>query len=163
VVAAGSTAPSGAPQAVASLEHASDGEPAPIAQPVIPVERQKLPVATEAEKATARAELYVTPPPSVAASARRPVRAVASGPSGGAVKTAQILLAALDFDPGPADGQPRPKLRDAVRAFQGKDGMRSDGEVSDRLIERLSLALAARKTAPPRAAERRRVAGTGIV
>src|SRR5262249_31834716 len=51
---------------------------------------------------------------------------------------------------------------DAVKAFETKDGMRTDGEVSDRLLQRLSLALAIRKAivAPPAV---HRVAGTGFV
>jgi tol-pal system protein YbgF len=155
--------PAAAAKIVASLEHASDGEPAPPAQPVIPVERQKLPMATDEERAAARAELYVTPPPSVSAKSGHSARAAGTGPSGDAVKTAQILLAALDFDPGPVNGQAGSKLHDAVRAFQAKDGMRSDGEVNDRLLERLSFALVTHRSALPRAAEQNRVAGTGLI
>jgi tol-pal system protein YbgF len=147
---------------IAEREHlGSDGEPAPQAQPVTSVERRRLGDASDAEREAARAELYVTPPPIVAARLQK-VRPSAPGVSGDSVKTAQILLAALDYDVGTPNGQLGPKTRDAVRAFETKDGMRTDGEVSDRLLQRLSLALAIRKAivAPPTV---HRVAGTGFV
>ena len=155
-------APATPPGAVASLEHGADAEPAPPAQPVIPVERHRLGSATEEEKAKARAELYVTPPPGASGKAgKAPARA--AGTSGDTVKTTQILLAALDYDPGPVDGQMGTKLREAIRAFETKDGMRPDGEISDRLVQRLSFTLASRKAGIPAAAATRRIAGTGFV
>jgi tol-pal system protein YbgF len=151
------------PGAVASLEHGSDIEPPPPAVPTIPVERQRLKGATDAERAKARAELYVTPPPSASGKAAKSVRAVPSGPTGDTVKTAQILLAALDYDTGPVNGQMGTKLHEAIRAFETKDGMRPDGEISDRLLQRLSFTLATRKAGLAPVTRIPRIAGTGFL
>lgn len=140
---------------------ATDGttvsEPAPLAQPITPVDRKPLPD-VDAERAAARAELVVSPAPI----APRPSRNIASGAAADTIKTAQNLLTALDYDVGPIDGQAGPKLRDAVRAFQTKDGLHPDGEVSSQLLEHLSAALAAPGKGS-RAAPSRYSAGTGFV
>jgi tol-pal system protein YbgF len=157
--------PEAAPAKIASLEpRGSDGEPAPPAVPTIPVERKKL-SDIDAERAAARAELVVTPPPVAGKSGRRPV-VTASAASTDTIKTAQNLLIALNYDVGPADGQAGPKLHDAISAFETKSGMRSDGEVSDQLLQHLSAALAVphnKKPAPEAPQSRVVGAGTGFV
>ena len=50
---------------------------------------------------------------------------------------AQKQLAALGFDPGPADGVVGSKTRAAIRAFQQQMGMPVTGEASEDLLERL--------------------------
>ena len=52
----------------------------------------------------------------------------------------QAKLAALGYDPGPADGVIGPKTRAAIRAFQADAGLPMDGQMSDQLIEALSNA-----------------------
>lgn len=54
------------------------------------------------------------------------------------VQQAQALLSELGYDPGPADGVPGPKTRDAIRAFQETIGMPSDGRVNAELVKELS-------------------------
>jgi tol-pal system protein YbgF len=156
---------SGMPDKVAEVE------PAPPAQPLTPVERKAL-SGLDAERAAAKAALYVTPPPSAPphrASAKAESAPHAAGSSPEAIKAAQILLAALSYDAGPVNGQPGTKLSDAVRAFEKRNQMRPDGEVSDQLLQRLSAAVAAHKTAAPVApvvpiaAPVRAIAGTGFI
>ena len=55
-----------------------------------------------------------------------------------AVEDVQAKLAALAYDAGPADGVMGPKTRAAIRAFEADFGLPVDGEVSDRLIAKLS-------------------------
>ncbi len=151
------------PAKLASLEPRTfDGEPAPPAVPTIPVERKKL-SEIDAERAAARAELTVPAFPVTGKSSRRPA-ITASAASTDSIKTAQNLLIALNYDVGPADGQAGPKLRDAISAFETKSGMRSDGEVSDQLLQHLSAALTVRKKPAPEVPQPRIVgAGTGFV
>ena len=176
VVAIAPTPPGGSvPDRSALADKLADAEPAPPAQPITPVERKSL-VDLDAARAAARAGLYVTPPPSVpsrgASASREASRAATSTSSPDTIKTAQTLLAALDYDPGPVDGQPGAKLRDAVRAFEKRNDMRPDGEVSDKLLQRLSAAVlsvsrkapaTAAPASPPGVLAVRRTAGTGFV
>ncbi len=144
---------------------AAEAEPAPPAQPVPPVDRAPL-AGVDAERAAAKAELVPTPPPVVKPRLAALTRPAASPRQAGAdeIKAAQTLLAALDYDPGPIDGQNGAKLREAVRAFEKRNDMRPDGEVSDRLLQRLSAAVAARKApAPAATTAAQRLAGTGFV
>ena len=53
------------------------------------------------------------------------------------VRFAQLALASLEFDPGPADGQMGQRTRQAVAAYQAKAGLRADGALSPALVERL--------------------------
>jgi S1-C subfamily serine protease len=154
---------SGAPESVATVE------PAPPAQPVAPVDVKPL-SGVDAERAAAKADLFVTPPPSVTATRapRMPLpRESAHGAtSSDSIRTAQTLLAALDYDPGPVDGQPSAKLREAVRTFERRNDLRPDGEVSDRLLQRLSAAIVTRKAAaatPAAPTPARALTGTGFV
>ena len=172
------TPPGGSvPDRSGMADKAMDADPAPPAQPVTPVDRKPL-TDLDAERAAARAELYVTPPPVTpptrVASREAPRAPVAAPSSPEAIKTAQTLLAALDYDPGPVDGQPGAKLRDAVRNFEKRNDMRQDGEVSDKLLQRLSAAVlsVSRKAAPPTASAVaaspgilavHRTAGTGFI
>ncbi len=170
------TPPGGSvPDRSALADKTADAEPAPPAQPVTAVERKSL-VDLDAARATARAGLYVTPPPAVPSrsASREALRVGTSGTSSAdAIKTAQTLLAALDYDPGPVDGQPGAKLRDAIRTFEKRNDMRPDGEVSDKLLQRLSTAVLAvsRKAtpattapaSPPGVLTVRRTAGSGFV
>jgi tol-pal system protein YbgF len=172
------TPPGGSvPDRSAMADKAADADPAPPAQPVTSVDRKPL-SDLDAERAAARAELYVTPPPVVpsrrVASREAPHTATAATSSPDAIKTAQTLLAALDYDPGPVDGQPGAKLRDAVRSFEKRNDMRQDGEVSDKLLQRLSTAVlsvsrkaaapaASAVAAPPGILAVHRTAGTGFI
>src|SRR5258708_1089540 len=110
--------------------------------------------------------------PARTASREAPRVGTSGASSADAIKTAQTLLAALDYDPGPVDGQPGAKLRDAVRAFEKRNDMRPDGEVSDKLLQRLSAAVlsvsrkapaTAAPASPPGVLAVRRTAGTGFV
>jgi len=56
------------------------------------------------------------------------------------VKGVQQRLAELGYAPGPADGAPGKRTRDAIRAYQSDNGLRVDGEISQELIERLDVA-----------------------
>jgi len=53
----------------------------------------------------------------------------------------QRALAALGYDPGPADGVPGPATRAAVAAFQADQGPTADGRITYDLVERLDAAL----------------------
>jgi TPR repeat protein/S1-C subfamily serine protease len=96
-----------------------------------------------------------------------------------AVEDVQAQLAALGYDPGPADGVMGQRTRAAIRAFQADVGLPVDGQASDRLIAALSDAGAGAGSAPDltaaadtgsertgarpweRYAEQRRLEGTG--
>ena len=54
------------------------------------------------------------------------------------VKSAQRLLAARGYDPGPADGYPGRKTMEAIRDYQTRAGLPVDGKVSLILIEHLN-------------------------
>ena len=56
------------------------------------------------------------------------------------IRTAQLLLAELGYDPGRPDGTLGPKTQAAIIQFQTQAGMRPDGQVSDRLLIQLSKA-----------------------
>ncbi|NTV96612.1 MAG: lytic murein transglycosylase, partial [Thiobacillus sp.] len=53
------------------------------------------------------------------------------------LETMQKCLAALGYDPGPADGVPGSRTRAAIRAFQASVGLPADGYPSVPLLERL--------------------------
>ncbi len=54
------------------------------------------------------------------------------------VAKAQSLLTRLGYRPGPADGVIGPRTREAVRAFQRKEGMSETGQIDLQLVEALS-------------------------
>ncbi len=56
------------------------------------------------------------------------------------VKGVQQRLAELGYAPGPADGAPGKRTRDAIRAYQSDSGLRVDGEISQELVARLDAA-----------------------
>ena len=53
------------------------------------------------------------------------------------IKAAQQILARLGYNPGPADGKRDSQTMEAIVTFQRDAGLPIDGEVSDRLLERL--------------------------
>lgn len=55
------------------------------------------------------------------------------------VRLIQEKLSERGLDPGPADGNPGPKTRDAVIAFQRKQGLAETGEIGPELLAALSL------------------------
>lgn len=57
----------------------------------------------------------------------------------------QNLLAALGYDPGPANGLPNPKTESAIRVFQAKHGMEVDGRLSGELLVLLSEVVRTRR------------------
>ncbi|MEX0815303.1 MAG: peptidoglycan-binding protein, partial [Dongiaceae bacterium] len=82
-------------------------------------------------------------------------------PIAGLVVEVQQSLAALGYDPGPADGRLGPKTRAAIRAFQADDGLPVDGEVSNRLTLRLRAALRLARVEPQQVEKRRELIGSG--
>jgi localization factor PodJL len=54
------------------------------------------------------------------------------------VKKIQVLLAGQGFDPGPADGRVGQKTRDAVRAYQRKNGIAETGQIDNKVIASLT-------------------------
>ena len=56
------------------------------------------------------------------------------GPARELVQNIQEALAALGYDPGPADGTPGPQTREAIRAFQADLELPVTGEVSKELL-----------------------------
>ena len=59
------------------------------------------------------------------------------------VQNVQESLAALGYDPGPADEVLSPKTRAAIRAFEADQGLPVTGEVSDVLVAQLATAMLA--------------------
>lgn len=57
------------------------------------------------------------------------------------METLQKYLAALGYDPGPADGVPGARTRAAIRAYQGAAGLPADGYPTVPLLERLQNTL----------------------
>ncbi len=53
------------------------------------------------------------------------------------VAEAQRLLIARGYDPGPVDGMVRPKMRDALRAFQRSAGLAVNGRMTREVVKRL--------------------------
>ncbi|MGQ0664206.1 MAG: trypsin-like peptidase domain-containing protein, partial [Pseudomonadota bacterium] len=108
-----------------------------------------------------RTETAAAPSPSYTA----PQQRSPSMPSGETVRTAQLLLSVLGYDPGPADGVIGSKTRTAIRAFQSRVGLPVDDQVSEALVARLTEALAVARAAPPQPAQRKRElhsTGTGF-
>ena len=56
------------------------------------------------------------------------------------IKEAQALLTKAGYDPGPADGAMGPKTRSAIKQFQSKNGLASDGIASSLLLATLRKA-----------------------
>jgi uncharacterized protein len=81
------------------------------------------------------------------------------------VAEAQVALAALGYDPGPADGILGSKTRTAIRAYQAAVGLSVDGEVTDALLDSLRSALAHAETTAPQPENNPELyaAGTGFV
>jgi len=52
----------------------------------------------------------------------------------------QELLAQLGYDPGPADGMPGERTRDAIRKFETDRGLPAAGEISPELLAALRQA-----------------------
>ncbi|PLX37508.1 MAG: hypothetical protein C0606_04180 [Hyphomicrobiales bacterium] len=61
-----------------------------------------------------------------------------AGETGPMIQQAQTLLAQLGYDPGPADGVPGPRTRDAVKAFQKAIGANATGRVDGALLQQMS-------------------------
>ncbi len=76
-------------------------------------------------------------------------------------KEAQRLLSELGFDPGPIDGQPGPKTKQAIRDFQRSHGLTVNGEDSLQLIGQLRAALKQGKAAPKPAEQTKRAEPAG--
>ncbi len=106
----------------------------------------------------ARGESTPTPTPSASVPRTGPTRTVAA--------EVQKLLGLLGYKPGPADGLPGERTRNAVRAFQSDLKMAPTGEISDELIVLLRIAVAANATtsAKPRqaASPTQRSSGSGF-
>ncbi len=62
------------------------------------------------------------------------------------IRSAQRMLEALGYDPGPADGRIGPQTRSAVRRFQQDRGLPADGAVSPRLLSALAAEMTGRGT-----------------
>lgn len=68
-----------------------------------------------------------------AAEAAKPVKRVAqAAPNRLSVREVQQALKSAGFYPGPVDGKPGPKTREAVLAFQKSQGIKTDGIVGVR-------------------------------
>ncbi len=79
-----------------------------------------------------------------------------------ALEGVQANLAALGYDPGPADGVMGRRSRAAIRAFEADVGLPVDGQVSDHLIAALSDAIASGRRVAARAPPpERRLDSTG--
>jgi peptidoglycan hydrolase-like protein with peptidoglycan-binding domain len=61
--------------------------------------------------------------------------------SGEFVVWVQWALSQLGYQPGKADGMVGPGTRAAICAFQNNTGMAATGEIDDRLVERLRMAV----------------------
>lgn len=71
--------------------------------------------------------------PAGAAQAAKPVKRVAqAAPNRLSVREIQQALKSAGFYPGPVDGKPGPKTREAVLAFQKSRGIKADGVVGVR-------------------------------
>lgn len=68
---------------------------------------------------------------------RTEAAAAGSAPGPDIVRNAQKLLAALGYEPGPADGMTGPRTREAVRSFQEHSGIAPTGEITPDLIRKL--------------------------
>jgi hypothetical protein len=55
------------------------------------------------------------------------------------VRSVQVALARLGFDPGPADGVVGPRTRAAIRAYQARNGLPLDERVTPDLVRRLAV------------------------
>ncbi len=62
------------------------------------------------------------------------------------IATAQATLMELGFDVGKIDGKLGPKTTKAIKAFQKKQAMKTDGKITEKLLEQLN---AAAKRSPP--------------
>jgi S1-C subfamily serine protease len=89
-----------------------------------------------------REVFFTTGAPAPAASAQTP----ADSQSG--VAAAQRALAALGYDPGPADGVMGPRTREAIVAFQRDRGLPTTGAVDEATAAALRSSLAGRAPAP---------------
>jgi peptidoglycan hydrolase-like protein with peptidoglycan-binding domain len=69
--------------------------------------------------------------------ARPPIQAGSANP-GSRVATAQQLLAAKGYDPGPADGKLGRRTVTAIKDFQSDRGLAQDGRLSPQLMDLLS-------------------------
>jgi hypothetical protein len=63
----------------------------------------------------------------------------------GEVLEVQLLLSDLGYPVGRPDGILGPKTREAIRAFQQKEGLTDDGEVSEHLLSQLRKAKEAKQ------------------
>ena len=57
------------------------------------------------------------------------------------VRTVQRALMKLGHDPGPVDGKVSPSTRDALRAFQEDNALRTTGTINDRTLQALGITL----------------------
>lgn len=84
----------------------------------------------------------VVPPPSVARASTYSTPTVQPAPTSSKALTAeaQTLLTQLGYNPGPVDGLYGGKTRQAIEAFQRKEGFVPDGQISDSLVSNLRVA-----------------------
>ena len=92
---------------------------------------QKTPVDPRANSVSQRNSWNAAPDRSAAAEPHQPTRQEL-------IQKTQSMLAQLGYDPGPADGVPGPRTRDAVMDFQRKAGMPVTGEIDAALLKQLS-------------------------
>jgi hypothetical protein len=57
------------------------------------------------------------------------------------IATAQATLLKLGFEVGRIDGQLGPKTINAIKAFQIKQQMKADGQITEKLLEQLKVAV----------------------
>lgn len=122
--------------------------------PIVPVSRTAPIVADEpAAIAATTAPPFPSDTANRAAPDGRPAVADPDGPerasiparpaSAAQVRSAQILLTSLGYDPGPADGIPGPRTARAVEAFERDTGRAVTGTVSSQLLAGLDREAAA--------------------
>jgi hypothetical protein len=119
--------------------------PGPAARPDRPGSAER-PDAGAKERSPILASPATRPGPGVAGTAPRSEPATARQ-----IADAQSKLAALSYDPGPADGRLGSRTEAAIRKFRKAARLPVDGLVDDRLLARLDTE--ARTRAPPRRRE----------
>lgn len=91
-----------------------------------------------------------TPPatkPGPDTSTAPPTAGTARGTAGGGVQAVQTALKEKGHDPGPVDGRMGPKTRDALRAYQKKEGLPVTGNADAKTLAALKVAGAGDTTA----------------
>ena len=65
-----------------------------------------------------------------------------NGQSAEQVKAVQTVLAAMGYEPGPADGLLGTGTIDAISAYQAANGLEQTGQINAALVESLNAAIA---------------------